>query len=1088
MKFFQGIPIYFFVAVTILYSADIKAQAAKTPDEIRLPELVPGSPEAMAMEKFLNFQVGLYTGTPNVSIPVWQVNSGSIQVPISLDYHASGIRVEDVASFVGLGWNLNAGGAITRQMVGKPDEVNGLFSLTPDIDNLNFTNTADQDYIMDAFKGNADTGSDFFNFSAPGLSGKFVFDQNRNLYHIPFQAVKVVPPSSISGQGGNTFWEIVAADGTSYYYGENNAKEVNYAEPNCGSTPQLDSYVTAWMLTKIKSPTGDQVIFEYDAVDKDYYTTRSESRYYVRGNSCDANTSPYQNTDCMVVSNFSGAILKKLSYNGLSVEFVRSTTGRTDMETGPGMLSTIKILEGTNLIKKFDLTYSDVTSTVIQPTTCPLGATAHTRHKHRQFLKTVTEASSTGQTKPSYTLDYYSPALLPARCSFAQDHWGYFNGQNTNVMMVPELFGTNNIGANREAGDIDIQKLGMLQRITYPTGGSDEYLYETHSVYSPHYEYNLVTETKANAQYGSIYASNINSSMFILETDDYQENIEYYINFLREGDDFNPDFNLEAKVKNLTTNQTVHSTTQDSDTGLPNHGMLQMGPYYLQGGFKYEFKTSVNLPESGDIGRVYFTVKYKKNTNLVNYRSVGGVRVKKITKKDSDGTIALERSYEYVTGKLFKNPTNQDYYDELTQFSSKTGSGSSTVGCSIEYTTGSAASKTAYSNSKGNHIAYQYVKEIETGNGRTDHHFTFAWDFNSYSIRTTPITSYDHKRGMPERIEIYDKRGAKQKETIYDYEFNPAFTNSNSYKVINLGIERNVTYNVPFTYNSVVFEKYDVVSEWIHPTQTTETKYAGNDNFSVQQKFHYDNATHGQLTRTEEADSQGNNRITKVYYADDVTSTSALPGEVLSSAEYSALNSLKSSAMHRPGIPVQQEHWIGSTFLSRVRTNFKNWGNNLILPETIESTLGTNSAETRVRYRSYDSKGNPRELSQENGTRIVYLWGYDQTFPVAQIQNATYEDVSSVITQSILNNPASDAALRTELNKLRTATSLKGALVTTMTYDPAIGMTSQTTPNGLTTTYEYDNFNRLKYVKDKDGNILRKMEYTYKVNANTTNN
>lgn len=53
------------------------------------------------------------------------------------------------------------------------------------------------------------------------------------------------------------------------------------------------------------------------------------------------------------------------------------------------------------------------------------------------------------------------------------------------------------------------------------------------------------------------------------------------------------------------------------------------------------------------------------------------------------------------------------------------------------------------------------------------------------------------------------------------------------------------------------------------------------------------------------------------------------------------------------------------------------------------------------------------------------------------------------------------------------------AQMSTYTYDPLVGMTSSTDAKNETTTYEYDNFQRLKNVKDKNGNIIKQTTYHY---------
>lgn len=66
-----------------------------------------------------NDMVDLFTGAFKYNIPVMDVDG----YPVNLSY-ASGVGMDDEASWVGLGWNLNVG-AITRQLRGVPDDFSG---------------------------------------------------------------------------------------------------------------------------------------------------------------------------------------------------------------------------------------------------------------------------------------------------------------------------------------------------------------------------------------------------------------------------------------------------------------------------------------------------------------------------------------------------------------------------------------------------------------------------------------------------------------------------------------------------------------------------------------------------------------------------------------------------------------------------------------------------------------------------------------------------------------------------------------------------------------------------------------------------
>ena len=76
-------------------------------------DFVPKSPEAASFDKVTDIPVSMYTGTFNLSIPLYTVTSGDLSLPISLDYQGSAIRVDQESTWVGLNWLLNAGGLIT---------------------------------------------------------------------------------------------------------------------------------------------------------------------------------------------------------------------------------------------------------------------------------------------------------------------------------------------------------------------------------------------------------------------------------------------------------------------------------------------------------------------------------------------------------------------------------------------------------------------------------------------------------------------------------------------------------------------------------------------------------------------------------------------------------------------------------------------------------------------------------------------------------------------------------------------------------------------------------------------------------------
>ncbi|MEP6750840.1 MAG: hypothetical protein ABJB86_24105, partial [Bacteroidota bacterium] len=80
------------------------------------------SPNVTSIERFGDIPVDFATGIPNISIPIHTVHCGRIDVPIGLRYHPGGVKIAQHPGWVGMGWDLQSIGSITRKINWLPDE------------------------------------------------------------------------------------------------------------------------------------------------------------------------------------------------------------------------------------------------------------------------------------------------------------------------------------------------------------------------------------------------------------------------------------------------------------------------------------------------------------------------------------------------------------------------------------------------------------------------------------------------------------------------------------------------------------------------------------------------------------------------------------------------------------------------------------------------------------------------------------------------------------------------------------------------------------------------------------------------------
>ncbi|MEO1519125.1 MAG: hypothetical protein AAFV95_29435, partial [Bacteroidota bacterium] len=176
-----------------------------------------------------------------------------------LNYHAGGVKVAEMASWVGLGWSLSAGGMISRTTMGRPDEgTNGWLYVQDTIDGEPCDGNGQQNQesdLDDVAIGQMDGEPDLFSFNVAGYSGKFYLQDLQTAVLIPQQDVKIDfvlgPPASVFAL--ETF-VITPPDGTRYIFGKVEG-DANPAIERQG-TLSVFNYGSSWYLRRIVSADG----------------------------------------------------------------------------------------------------------------------------------------------------------------------------------------------------------------------------------------------------------------------------------------------------------------------------------------------------------------------------------------------------------------------------------------------------------------------------------------------------------------------------------------------------------------------------------------------------------------------------------------------------------------------------------------------------------------------------------------------------------------------------------------------------------------------------------------------------------------
>jgi YD repeat-containing protein len=1056
-----------------------------------LSKIIPPSPNASSLGNFGNNSKGTYNGLPEISIPLLQTSAGNQNISLALSYDASGTRTGQDASWVGLGWSfLNGGGVITRTVRGKDDLWSGGYHFTQALPTQTqieafYTSPIITDYnlyiyIMSIGSGIIDVEPDIFTYSFSGNNGKFVFDKEVN-----GSSILELERSNLKFSYLNPGWKIIDGAGNSYYfnaqetstsYSQTMDHELDYdADASALSNEDLTRHdiTTAWYLDSIVSPTSQKITYTYSDEISMTLLSKSEQKFFLTGfygGTCPPPEVTVYNAARQMLRN---KLPYKILFDKGSIEF--HTGNRTDIKTPWGYTGTNylnDIVEKNNtgeIIKKLNFYYSyfinedDYTGTI-----------------KRLKLDSVKDVTSASAPIPPYVFSYFNPNSLPPKYTKAIDHWGYFNNQTNNNILLPKAymsppsqpFAQFFPGANR-LPDTTLNSVqnGVLSSITYPTGGKTNFSYELN-------------------QYTNLYG------------DDQYESKDSVLYLQSPGP---PGPGHVSFVLNEPREVTFGFNAYDIanpyyiDEFLPDYAFLDMnGQQFMvfrnerfspdQPFATFVYTQTVNLepgnytiritPMDGHI--VSLNARWEHRTPLAQ-RKGGGLRIKKIENMDGFGNKTIKKflyNQDSLSSGLILLPPKYDF-NLFVGGQDPCGSNLNTL-----YFVRYSNTLNNFGFTKDGLIGYSKVTELsgEQGeNGKIEYYF-YNEAIPYLSMPSFPVLG-DRYNGKPTVTKFYNSTNHLLKKIENAYATN--IDNSAQGSLQPFFIRGLSTLGVPFSTTSFQLLNYANPSYWVTQSKQTETVYSGVDSLVTTKNFYYENFAHKQLTKTDIQASNGNVMTTRFKYPNDFASSSAP----------NVYNDMVSRHLLNPVIE-QTLLKNGTSFLQSTKTNYNYWYNNLwginnansfLLPQTVESKILNGSSLIKIRYHSYDEKGNTTSLSKENDVKKSYLWGYNKAYPVAEVIGADYSTIKGFVNMSVLDNPqTTDTQMRTELNKIRTGldASASKALVNTYTYKPLTGITSATDQRGKTTYYEYDSFDRLLLIKDQDGKIIKKIDYKYQVNPN----
>ncbi|SEK63878.1 YD repeat-containing protein [Parapedobacter koreensis] len=1103
------------------------------------------SPNAASLGLYGEYPVSHFTGTPQISIPLHLLQSGEVTVPIVLDCHASGFRPDMHPGWVGMSWNLLAGGVISRVIRDMPDEYNngnlsygannGFYYNHAAINSTSWDTPTFMENIAQSLElSTKDTEADEFMFYANGLSGTFYMGHdgqwrvrsdrpikvtfNGSFLSVPFSPPTGSPFSYLGYFKSFSGFTITDENGVQYTFGGT----TDAIEYSMEFFRQHDNHwiANSWYLTKITYPLGDEVSFTYErdgfvnqmmiAVNNSINIRKVELGTWPV--ICSGQYHPInQSYEGMLIS---PVYLTKIQAKHEEIKFQRSNSTELryaqsvydwrysqwsaystypsflpfletndNNDTYPANLSKlqwkkldqIRVEVDGELKKAFNFTYSASTS-------------------QRLTLQSVREQGSSGGLLKPYIFAYNTSVSLPAYLANRNDHWGFYNNTYADISNTSTYYTTY---YNYRQPNATYLQAGTISRITYPTGGVTDFTFE------PHYYRMEVPEQRWNAPV-TVASNTLAGGLRI-----------------RKISSYDPEFPAEKEekeyfyVKNYTNSSNV--TTLASSGVLSGKAQYYFPEYRLyavnqQAGYSFAFFSSQTLfPTSQNssgshVG--YSEVVEKSNDNSYtvfkysnfdngypNYNDLQPSRRLQLTH------IILEpyTSRVHHRGRLLSaegyNASNTLLYRRLLSY--------------VAVGLGAAPPRSL----QARHIVICNGAKLVEGTAYLNHTDAFLPSGETVYVYdetgANPVIkgnnyTYDSNYKLLKEIHTFDSHG-QIRYTRYRYAFDvltnysSSYNNAQTYPYSYLVYSHNIA--TPIEVVNTVVEDGD--SDRI--TDVSVLTHTGT-------RLYYDPSIHWRtvphriyrlknllpiamsgyvpfkVTRSGSGETQtldpGLLKETEYEFAPSRTYNKTKPVGVTDGTS-SVAATIYGQFMKHPIARIDNGRFLESAYSSFETTaNDSDWrgggGQVLTRYNNQDAPVGaycTNNTGTSGYITTYDKQ------LVSSFTYVLTFWEKGGT---VTIRNSGAVVSSNTVLQTKGSWQQREIRFRSVSGNLQIIPAgyiddLRlyplGAQMTSYTYNQLGSITTSTDSKGYTTYYEYDEFNRLKRVKDRQGRIIE--DYTY---------